>query len=175
MADGKMTAARAVKSPESGTADDGCSSTIIRAVRKWLANFEGFSGSKLNVDFLPPEAGEFSIDVIPVNSVIKRYLDGSSVRQFDFVIAMRAFWGEDVRCQMDNIGFFEWLGDWLERKSRAGDLPELGEGRSCRRVEVNSSGYVFAPETEYARYQMQCRLVYRQAAAAPKPVAGHND
>lgn len=156
MAERSKCGERAAKAAISGSV------IVIKAVREWLAGFDGFSGSELNVDFLPPGAGEFSVDVVPVDSIIKRYLSGGSVRQFDFVIAMRALWGEDVRCQMENIGFFEGLADWLEGKSKAGDLPELGFGRRCLRVEVSSSGYAFAPETEYARYQMQCKLIYRQ-------------
>lgn len=114
------------------------------------------------MDFLPPEANGYSVDVMPVEGVIKRYLDGSSVRQFDFVIAMRGFWGEDVRLQMENLGFFESLAAWMEQKSSLGELPDLGEKRACRKVEVSASGYVFAPEESLARYQMQCKLIYRQ-------------
>lgn len=149
---------------ESGvkSAENAVSVPIIEAVRGWLAEYDGFSGEKLNVDFLPPEASGYSVDVVPVESVIKRYLDGSTVRQFDFVIAMRGLWGEDVRLQMENLGFFEALAAWLEQKSRVGELPNLGTDRACRKLEVSASGYVFAPETEYARYQMQCRLIYRQ-------------
>lgn len=146
-------------------AENGASVPIIEAVRSWLAGFDGFCGEKLNVDFLPPESNGYSVDVMPVESVIMRYLDGSSVRQFDFVIAMRGFWGEDVRLQMENLGFFERLAEWLEQKSLAGELPDLGAGRVCRKVEVSASGYVFAPEESLARYQMQCKLVYRQEAA----------
>lgn len=143
-------------------AENAVSVPIIEAVRGWLAEYDGFSGEKLNVDFLPPEASGYSVEVVPVESVIKRYLDGSTVRQFDFVIAMRGLWGEDVRLQMENLGFFESLANWLEQKSRAGELPDLGAGRVCRKVEVSAGGYVFAPEESLARYQMQCKLVYRQ-------------
>lgn len=139
--------------------------TIIGAVREWLEGFAGFDGSKLNVDFLPPGAGEFSVDVVPVESVVKRYLDGSSIKQFDFVIAMRAFWGADERCQMDNLGFFEGLERWIEQQGRAMALPKLGDGRTPRSVTVSSSGYAFVPEVDVARYQMQCKLVYRQEAS----------
>lgn len=136
--------------------------TIIEAMRRFLEDYPGFDGGKLNVDFLPPTAAGYSVDVVPVQSVIRRYMDGSTARQFCFVVAMRSAWGADVRCQMDNLGFFESLGDWLERQSRARNFPELGEGRVGRKLEVTASGYAFAPGADLARYQMQCKLTYYQ-------------
>lgn len=135
---------------------------MIEAVRNWLAEYEGFAGELLNVDFLPPEAAGYSVDVVPVQSVVRKYMDGSTVRQFCFVVAMRGFWGDDVRCQMDNLGFFERLGDWMEERSRCRRLPMLGEGKKAEKLEVTSSGYAFHPGTDLARYQMQCKLTYYQ-------------
>ena len=45
--------------------------TIIEAVRSFLNGYPGLEGNKLNVDFLPPDAATYSVDVVPVKSVIK--------------------------------------------------------------------------------------------------------
>ena len=109
--------------------------SIIEAVRKYLQTCPLLKGGTLNVDFLPPEAATYSVDVVPVKPVLKAYMDGSSQRQFLFVLATRTYYGEFVRQQLDNLCFFE---------------------------EVTTSGYVFAPDTDTARYQIQCRLSYFQ-------------
>lgn len=136
--------------------------TIIEAVRTYLATCPLLTGGKLNVDFLPPEAATYSVDVVPVTPIIKQYLDGSSNRQFLFVLATRAYYGEHIRQQIDNLGFFEDFEEWLNTQNRAQTFPDLGNGRTGRKLEVTTSGYVFAPDTDTARYQIQCRLSYFQ-------------
>lgn len=136
--------------------------TIIDAVREFLLTCPLLAGGKLNVDFLPEEATGCSVDVVPVTPIVKRYLGGSTLRQFAFVVATRTYYGDFIRQQLDNLAVFESLTEWLEEQDRAGSFPDLGEGRQARRLEVTTSGYVFAPDTETARYQIQCRLEYWQ-------------
>lgn len=136
--------------------------TIIEAIRTYLETCPLLTGGKLNVDFLPPEATSYSVDVVPVNPIIKPYMDGSSQRQFLFVLATRAYYGEMIRQQIDNLCFFEEFGEWIDAQNRAQNFPNLGEKRTGRKLEVTTSGYVFAPDTDTARYQIQCKLSYFQ-------------
>ncbi len=136
--------------------------TIIEAVREYLQKYPGLQGNKINVDFLPPDAATYSVDVVPIKSVIKTYRDGSSVRQFAFVLASRTYWGPDYRQQIDNLCFFEALEEWLDTQNRKRKFPDLGETRTVRKMEVTTSGYAFAPDTDLARYQIQCKITYFQ-------------
>lgn len=136
--------------------------TIIEAVRKYVETYPALSGSKLNVDFLPPDAATYSVDVVPAKSVVRSYLDGSTVRQFLFVLASRSYWGADIRQQVDNLHFFEDFEDWIGAQNRARRFPDLGEGRTAQKLEVVTSGYAFAQDTGLARYQIQCKLTYYQ-------------
>ena len=138
--------------------------TIIEAVRDWLKTCPSLTGERLNVDFLPEEAVAYSVDVTPANPVVKSYIDGGSLRQFLFVFATRAWYGDHVRQQLDNLGLFEGFADWVDAQNRARTIPDLGEGRRAKKLEVTTSGYVFAPGTDTARYQIQCRLLYEQDA-----------
>lgn len=136
--------------------------TVIEAVRDYLKECPLLADGKLNVDFLPAEAASYSVDVTPVTPVLKNYIDGSSLRQFTFVFATRTYYGEFVRQQLDNLCLFEAFAEWLEVQSRLRHFPVLGEGRIVRKLEVTTSGYVFAPDTDTARYQIQCKLTYFQ-------------
>jgi len=136
--------------------------TIIEAVREFLKGCPLLTDGKINVDFLPAEASTYSVDVTPITPVVKRYIDGSSLRQFAFTFATRTYYGNHIRQQIDNIGFFESFAEWIEEQSRARKFPALGKGRVARSLEVTTSGYVFSPDTETARYQIQCRLTYLQ-------------
>ena len=136
--------------------------TIIEAVRTFLKGCPILAGERLNVDFLPEEAVAYSVDAVPATPVVKQYIYGGSLRQFVFVFATRAWYGDHVRQQLDNLGLFESFADWLEAQSRARSFPDLGAGRTVKKLEVTTSGYVFAPDTDTARYQIQCKLSYFQ-------------
>lgn len=142
--------------------------TVIESIRDFLKGYPGLEGERLSVDFLPPEAATYSVDVVPIKSEVKRYQDGSSLRQFAFVLASRTYWGPDLRQQVDNLAFFERFEEWLGSRNGLRDFPDLGEGRACRKLEVTTSGYAFAPDTDLARYQIQCRITYFQKGGHKK-------
>lgn len=136
--------------------------SLIEALRAWVGTCPSLTGGLLNVDFLPEEAASYSVDVTPVTPVIRQYLDGSSLRQYLFTVSTRTYFGEYVRQQIDNLDFFEDLAAWFDEQNASRDWPELPAGMTAKKIEVVSSGYVFAAESETARYQMQLRLTYYQ-------------
>ena len=138
-------------------------STLIAAVREWLQTYEGLADGRINVDFLPEEAKTYSIDTVPAADIVKRYLDGSSRRQFLFTVASREFFSGDIAQNIDTHAFYEGLSAWLEQKSKHRDLPQLGEDRRALSIEISSTAYPFlVDEHGTARYQLQLRLIYFQ-------------
>lgn len=137
--------------------------TVTEAVGTFLQGCPLLAEGQLNIDFLPQDGKSYSLDVSPAAPVVRRYIYGDSLRQQVFVLATRAYYGPLIRQQLDNLEFFEQFSQWVEAQDRAGALPDLGDGRVARRLEVTTSGYVFAPDTDTARYQMQLRLTYWQA------------
>lgn len=138
--------------------------TVIESLREYIKLFPGVEGGKINVDFLPEEAQTYSVDVIPSTEIVKRYIDGSSIRQFLFVFASRGFYGPEIRQQLDNVGFYEEFSEWINTNSRKGIFPSLDGGREPRKIEITTSGYAFALGEDTARYQIQGRLEYFQPA-----------
>lgn len=137
--------------------------TLIEFIRDWLKTYPPLEKGRLNVDFLPEKARTYSIDVIPCRETVKAYLDGSSLRQFDFVLASRYFHSADIKQNADNLAFYEDFARWVETKSRKRDLPVLDQGRTAQKVEVTASGYPFlVDEHGTARYQIQLKMTYFQ-------------
>lgn len=136
--------------------------SITEAVRQFVRTYPPLADNRLNVDFLPDKEGSYSIGVVPCKEWVKRYVDGSGTKQFLFVLASREAFGEEIRQQLDNLGFYEGFSGWLDRKTMARDLPELGDGRTPLSIEATTSGYAFIPDTDTARYQIQCRFTYTQ-------------
>ena len=137
--------------------------TIIDGVRAWLKTYEGLADGRLSVDFLPEEAKSCSVDTVPTTEIVKRYLDGSSIRQFLFCVSSREFYSDNIAQNVDNQAFYEGLAAWLERKSKLRQFPNIGTGRTVRSIEISSTAYPFVvDEHGTARYQLQLKLTYFQ-------------
>ena len=135
---------------------------IMEQVRKFLLTCPLLAEGKLNVDFLPEDVCNYSIEAVPAKEIVRSYVNGASVRQFLFVVASREFYGEEIKQQLDNLSFYDNFSGWLMRQTRGKNLPELGEHRKALLMEASTSGYVMAAEANMERYQIQCRLEYFQ-------------
>ncbi|MFQ7774274.1 MAG: chloramphenicol resistance protein [Anaerotignum faecicola] len=135
---------------------------IMEEVRKFLRTYPPLAEGKLHVDFLPEEAQSYSVEAVPAKEIVRSYVDGSTVRQFLFVVASREFFGDKTRQQLDNLSFYGDFSEWLREQTMAGKLPNLGEGRKVMLMEATTSGYAMAAEASMARYQIQCRMEFFQ-------------
>lgn len=136
--------------------------TIIEGVREFLGTCDILDGELLNVDFLPPEHKTYSVDVVPCTPILKSYFNGDSMRQFIFLLSTRTYYGTLIRQQIDNLAIFEEFEAWIDTQNSKKNFPDLGDGRTATKIEVTTSGYAFAPQTDSARYQIQCKLTFIQ-------------
>lgn len=137
--------------------------TVIEHLRQYFMEFPLLQGERLDIDCLRSKEGSYSIDSEP-GDIVQRYLDGSTVRRFPFTISGRMCYSSDLKNQAENLEFFEELEAWLAKKELFLDMPDLGEKRTTRTLEVLSSAYPFLVDEneELARYQIQLRLTYLQ-------------
>lgn len=137
--------------------------TIAEAMMSWLRECPELADGKLRIDWLPEDAREFSIDVVPCTPQIKRYTGGKTLKQFQFNLASRVFVGADVRDAMDNYEFYEAFADWVQSRNKKREWPELGGNREARGIQVNTSGYpMLIRDDGLARYQIQLTLKYEE-------------
>lgn len=137
--------------------------TIIDGVRAWLKTYEGLADGRLNVDFLPEDAKTYSVDSVPTTEVVKKYLDGSTRRQFLFAVSSREFFGDNLTQNIDNHTFYEGLSTWLDQQNKRRSFPNLGANRKVQSVEISSTAYPFVvDEHGTARYQIQIKMIYFQ-------------
>ena len=116
----------------------------------------------IGVDFLDEDGTYYSIESVTTEPSIKRYLGGASVRQELFVFSSTDTYGDDVRQNLANLGFFEAFAAWLEKCTRDRHFPDLGEGREVEKIEALTSGYAYQTGIHEAKYQIQCRIKYFQ-------------
>lgn len=133
---------------------------IIESIRNYILTCPFLGDGRVNIDWLGVEPTEYSIDGTPVEPVVKKYIDGGSLRQFNFVFSSIEYYGQDVINNINNSGFYEDFAAWIEVQNKAGILPKLDNGRKAVRIETLNTGYLFGNSPDRARYQIQCRLVY---------------
>lgn len=139
--------------------------TITESLRSWLEDFPGLSGGVMHVDWLPADAQTYSVDSVPAEPILNQYMDDSSRRQHLFTVASKMFYGPDVGDQTGNMAWFESFSDWVSEQNFRRKLPDLGEGRTCKTIEIISTAYPYTVSDDgMARYQVQMKMTYLQEA-----------
>lgn len=136
--------------------------TVIDALRTYFLGCPLMADSRLNIDYLPEKGVEYSIDTSPAEEIIKSYMSGSTLRQYSFTVSSVNDYGSDTLQNMANSGFFEKLSSWLEDQTKKRNFPLLDEGRTVRKIEALSTGYLMSAGPDVGKYMIQCRLTFFQ-------------
>lgn len=136
-------------------------SNLIDSVRSYILACPFLSDGRVNVDYIGTEMG-YSVDPLPCDPIIQRYMDGGAKKQFQFAFTSQEEYDQDARINIENSGFFQNFEEWLEQQSFNNNLPELGEKKSPIMVETLNSGYLYDINEEKAKYRIECRLIYSQ-------------
>ncbi len=136
---------------------------MIKAVRTYLKEeCPYFAGKDIGINFLSAKPGEYSLEAVPAEPVLKRYTDGGYLGQFLFVLASRELYGAENSVQEGACDFYESVSAWMEKATREGTLPTLSDGCRAVSLSVTSGGYLMSNQSDRARYQMQCRLIFEK-------------
>ena len=137
---------------------------IIDSIRNYMRNLnclDTFNNAiRVNVNYLEPNADTYSIEEVPVEPIVKKYINGDSIRQYAFIFTSREPYGVDVLTNIDNSGFYEKLADEIESNNNNEILPILDKNLEALTIEVTSTGYAFAVTEDTAQFQIQLRLKY---------------
>lgn len=143
--------------------------TLIDSVRDYiiqcphLKTFEDIM--KVYVDYTKSdEATTYSINEGIGEPILKKYIDGSTERQFLFSLTSVEFYGSDVSQNISNVAFYENFSKWLEEQSKLKNFPVLDSDKKALKIEALSNGYLFgnAENGETAIYRIQMKLTYFQ-------------
>lgn len=137
---------------------------IIKALRDYIRtcpHLDTFNNAiKVNVNYLEGSPDTYSIEEVPIDPIVKKYVNGDSIRQYAFIFTSREPYGIDVLQNIDNSGFYEKFADWIEDNNNKDILPVLDNGLEPLKIEVTSTGYAFAVSEDTAQYQINLRLKY---------------
>ncbi len=136
--------------------------SVISRIRDWIASectcLDEFR--ELFVDYLDEDAECYSLEVTPSEPIVKRMINGDTVRRKTFSFCSRVFF--DSEDNIDTSQFFEDFSDWLEGQTSSGKLPELKEGQEARSMRAITDGYLYDNNGMKAQYRIQCEFIYYQ-------------
>lgn len=137
---------------------------IIKSLRDYIRtcpHLDAFNNAiKVNVNYLEADADTYSIEEVPIEPILKKYVNGDSIRQYAFIFTSREPYGIDVLQNIDNSGFYEKFADWIENQNNNEILPKLEGNLEPLEIKVTSTGYAFAVTEDTAQYQINLRLKY---------------
>lgn len=137
---------------------------IIDSIRNYMRNLkclDTFNAAiRVNVNYLDPDIDTYSIEEVPIDPILKKYVNGDSIRQYTFIFISREPYGADVLTNIDNSGFYEKLADEIEKNNNNEIFPILENGMESLEIKVTSTGYAFAVTEDTAQYQINLRLKY---------------
>ncbi|CAM2828352.1 chloramphenicol resistance protein [Hathewaya histolytica] len=137
---------------------------IIDSLRNYIRkcpHLDKFNNAiKVNINYLEPNADTYSIEEVPIEPIVKKYVNGDSIRQYAFVFTSREPYGSNVLQNIDNSGFYEKFAEWIENNNDNNIFPKLNNGMEAIKMQVITTGYAFAVTEDTAQYQIQLKLKY---------------
>lgn len=116
------------------------------------------------VNALGSDPVEYALESAITSPVLKKYIDGSSIRQYQFNFNSREAYSMDRIMAIQNESFYEDLCNWVEEQSISGNLPEMPEGCEAQDLTVLAPGFMLDASMTNAFYQVQLQLKYFKEA-----------
>lgn len=129
--------------------------TQIREFIKNLAIIDTFT--RINVDYLGETPTEYVLEPIPVERILKKYTDGSTLNQYVFQFGSREYYSSDVIENMQKSEFYEEFEKCINWLNRGGILPNIPGIQS---IECLNVGTIQDTTSDTAKYAIQMRITY---------------
>ncbi|MBO7526502.1 MAG: hypothetical protein J6T74_01240 [Clostridia bacterium] len=113
---------------------------------------------KINADFLGEE-GDYSLDKIPTDSIIEKWVTGVEIHRDVFSLRSRKSYSQDEINNLENIGFFEDFENKIKSNNREGVLPDINGIQSIECL--NCGTMVASNDGNSATFDIQIQITYK--------------
>lgn len=138
--------------------------SIIEGLTDYFLQCPLLKDGVFRVNALGSEPVEYALESSITSPVLRTYVDGSSVRQYQFNFNSREAYSMDRIMAIQNESFYEDFSNWVEEQNALGNLPEMPEGCEAQALAVLAPGYMLDATMENAFYQVQLQLRYFKEA-----------
>ena len=112
---------------------------------------------QLNANMLSNEPNNYSLDKIPTEKTISKWIIGTTIQRDVYSFRSRMSYSQDTMQNLNNMGFFEEFEDLIESNNRKGILPNINNIRSIECLNCGTMNYA---ETNTAEFDIQIQITY---------------
>ena len=138
--------------------------SIIEGLTDYFLQCPLLKDGVFRVNALGSEPVEYALETGITSPVVRTYVDGSSIRQYQFNFNSREAYSMDRILAIQNESFYEDFCSWVEEQNRLGNLPEMPEGCEAQALTVLTPGFMLETDMVNARYQVQMQMRYFKEA-----------
>lgn len=137
----------------------------VDRLRTWLRRCPDVANGKyFGVDYIGETATEYAIISVPSTLKYKENILGERkllpTQEQNFIFAAKVPYGADVPQNLENLGFFQNVADWIAEMNAAHDFPDWDDGMVVA-IEATNTGAPVQTGSDAARYQFQIKVTYR--------------
>ena len=136
--------------------------TRIAKVRDYLLevldNLTTDNTFQLNIDMLSNEIGDYSLDKIPTQTQVEKWITGVEIHRDVFSLRSKKAYSQDFVVNLENIGFFEAFENKIKDNNEKGVLPDI-EG--IEGIECLNCGALNVADTNEAIFDIQIQITYK--------------
>ncbi|MEA5059377.1 MAG: hypothetical protein VB049_04995 [Candidatus Pelethousia sp.] len=137
----------------------------VESLRAWFDTCPHLKADKpLTVDYTGGEPVEYSIFSVPSEIKYKANVLGEEIPQeiqtLDYIFASIENYGKN-RANVDNLGFYQKVADWIMEQSATRNLPAI-DGGVITSIKPTLTAYVNQAGASSARYQINIKITYRR-------------
>lgn len=114
---------------------------------------------QINADMLSINVGDYSIDRIPSEPIIRKWIIGTTKRRDLYSFRSRRAYSQDTINNLENIGFFEDFENKILEKNTKGELPNID---GIEKIECLNTGTLNNANTNTAEFDIQIQITYRK-------------
>ena len=114
---------------------------------------------QINANMLSNDINNYSIDKIPVQQEVERWITGMVIHRDVFSFKSRNAYSQDVINNLSNIGFFEKFESIIKSNNKKGVLPDI---KGIESIECLNCGTMLSSDTNTAEFDIQIQITYRE-------------
>ena len=116
---------------------------------------------QINADMLDNDIDNYSLDKIPTQSTVEKWIMGIEIHRDVFSFRSRVAYSQDVINNLSNIGFFEQFEEVIKSNNDKGVLPDID---GIEKIECLNCGTLNYADTSTAVFDIQIQITYRTNA-----------
>ncbi len=135
-------------------------------LRLWIRTCPAISSlDRFSVDFMGQDPTEHAIYSTPSAINYKHDILGNvyqaPIQELNYIFASLFSYSRDILQNLQNLGFFSEVLDWINQQNTEKNFPEIEEG-TVLSIVPTLSPYVFDADGDSGRYQIKLKISYRR-------------